>query len=427
MAITFGSRIKSAWNAFLKKEISYNNYGGGSYYRPDRPRLSRGNDHSIVSAVYNRIALDVAALTYRHVRLDDNDRYVEYLNTGLNNCLTLEANMDQTSRAFIQDIALSMMDEGCVAIVPYETTDNPFQTTSFDILSMRTAKIVEWYPEHVRVKMYNDKTGEKEELTLPKRFVAIIENPFFSVMNEPNSTLQRLLRKLVLLDVVDEQTNSNKLNMIIQLPYVIKTDARRAQAEKRRQDIEDQLENSKYGIAYTDGTEKITQLNRSLDNNLLNQIEYLTKLMFSQIGITQEILDGTADQKVMLNYNNRVVEPMAAAIVDAMKRTFLTKTARTQKQSIMYFNDPFRLVPVSDIAEIADKFTRNEIMTSNELRQIVGLRPSDDPNADVLRNKNLSQSNADIQAQQQQQGIDPTVNNGQAYVQNLLGVGENSE
>ena len=306
-----------------------------------------------------------------------------------------------------------MMDEGCVAVVPYELTANPTMTSSYDILAMRTAKIVEWYPEHVRVRMYDDRTGEKKELTLPKSLVAIIENPFFSVMNEPNSTLQRLLRKLVLLDVVDEQTNSNKLNMIIQLPYVIKTDAKRAQAEKRRQDIEDQLENSKYGIAYTDGTEKITQLNRSLDNNLLNQIEYLTKLMFSQIGITQEILDGTADQKVMLNYNNRVVEPIAAAIVDSMKRVFLTKTARSQKQSIMYFSDPFRLVPVSDIAEIADKFTRNEIMTSNELRQIVGLRPSDDPNADVLRNKNLSQSNEEIA---QQQGVNPA----QDYVNNII-------
>lgn len=411
MAITFGSRVKAAWNAFLNKQFSYGNYGGGSYYRPDRPRLSRGNDHSIVSAVYNRIALDVAALTYRHVKLDDNDRYIKYINSGLNNCLTLEANQDQTSRAFIQDIVLSMMDEGCVAVVPYELTANPTITSSYDILAMRTAKIVEWYPEHVRVRMYDDRTGEKKELTLPKSLVAIIENPFFSVMNEPNSTLQRLLRKLVLLDVVDEQTNSNKLNMIIQLPYVIKTDAKRAQAEKRRQDIEDQLENSKYGIAYTDGTEKITQLNRSLDNNLLNQIEYLTKLMFSQIGITQEILDGTADQKVMLNYNNRVVEPIAAAIVDSMKRVFLTKTARSQKQSIMYFNDPFRLVPVSDIAEIADKFTRNEIMTSNELRQIVGLRPSDDPNADVLRNKNLSQSNEEIAQQQEENPAQDYVNN----------------
>lgn len=403
MALSFGSRIKSAWNAFLTKETYQNNYGGGSYYRPDRPRLTRGNERSIVTPVYNRISLDVAALRYAHVRLDDNGRYTQDVDSRLNECLTLQANIDQTSRAFIQDIALSMMDEGVVAVVPYLTTENPFLTSSYDIIAMRTAKIVEWYPKHVRVRMYNDQNGEKEEMTLPKELVAIIENPFYAVMNEPNSTVQRLLRKLTLLDVVDEQTNSNKLNMIIQLPYVIKTDARRQQAEKRRQDIEDQLENSKYGIAYTDGTEKITQLNRSLENNLLNQIEYLTKLMFSQIGVTQEILDGTADEKALLNYNNRIVEPIAAAIVNAMKVSFLTRTARSQKQTIMYFNDPFRLVPVTEVAEMADKFTRNEIMTSNEFRQVVGLKPSTDPNADELRNKNLSQP---TEKQQPTQGKD---------------------
>lgn len=403
MALSFGSRIKSAWNAFLTKETYQNNYGGGSYYRPDRPRLTRGNERSIVTPVYNRISLDVAALRYAHVRLDDNSRYTQDVDSRLNECLTLQANIDQTSRAFIQDIALSMMDEGVVAVVPYLTTENPFLTSSYDIIAMRTAKIVEWYPKHVRVRMYNDQNGEKEEMTLPKELVAIIENPFYAVMNEPNSTVQRLLRKLTLLDVVDEQTNSNKLNMIIQLPYVIKTDARRQQAEKRRQDIEDQLENSKYGIAYTDGTEKITQLNRSLENNLLNQIEYLTKLMFSQIGVTQEILDGTADEKALLNYNNRIVEPIAAAIVNAMKVSFLTRTARSQKQTIMYFNDPFRLVPVTEVAEMADKFTRNEIMTSNEFRQVVGLKPSTDPNADELRNKNLSQP---TEKQQPTQGKD---------------------
>jgi len=403
VALSFGSRIKSAWNAFLTKETYQNNYGGGSYYRPDRPRLTRGNERSIVTPVYNRISLDVAALRYAHVRLDDNSRYTQDVDSRLNECLTLQANIDQTSRAFIQDIALSMMDEGVVAVVPYLTTENPFLTSSYDIIAMRTAKIVEWYPKHVRVRMYNDQNGEKEEMTLPKELVAIIENPFYAVMNEPNSTVQRLLRKLTLLDVVDEQTNSNKLNMIIQLPYVIKTDARRQQAEKRRQDIEDQLENSKYGIAYTDGTEKITQLNRSLENNLLNQIEYLTKLMFSQIGVTQEILDGTADEKALLNYNNRIVEPIAAAIVNAMKVSFLTRTARSQKQTIMYFNDPFRLVPVTEVAEMADKFTRNEIMTSNEFRQVVGLKPSTDPNADELRNKNLSQP---TEKQQPTQGKD---------------------
>lgn len=406
MALSFGSRIKSAWNAFLSKETYQNNYGGGSYYRPDRPRLTRGNERSIVTPVYNRISLDVAALKYAHVRLDDNDRYAEDIDSRLNECLTLQANIDQTSRAFIQDIALSMMDEGIVAVVPYLTTENPFLTSSYDILAMRTAKIVEWYPKHVRVRMYNDQNGEKEEMTLPKELVAIIENPFYAVMNEPNSTVQRLLRKLTLLDVVDEQTNSNKLNMIIQLPYVIKTDARRQQAEKRRQDIEDQLENSKYGIAYTDGTEKITQLNRSLENNLLSQIEYLTKLMFSQIGVTQEILDGTADEKALLNYNNRIVEPIAAAIVNAMKITFLTRTARSQKQTIMYFNDPFRLVPVTEVAEMADKFTRNEIMTSNEFRQVVGLKPSTDPSADELRNKNLSKPTEKQQPSQGKEYVD---------------------
>jgi len=427
LALSFGSRIKSAWNAFLSKETYQKNYGGGSYYRPDRPRLTRGNERSIVTPIYNRISLDVAALKYNHARLDENGRYIENIASRLNECLTLQANIDQTARAFIQDIALSMMDEGVVAVVPYLTTENPYVTSSYDIIAMRTAQIVEWYPRHIRVRMYNDQNGEKEEMTLPKELVAIVENPFYAVMNEPNSTVQRLLRKLTLLDVVDEQTNSNKLNMIIQLPYVIKTDARRQQAEKRRQDIEDQLENSKYGIAYTDGTEKITQLNRSLENNLLSQIEYLTKLMFSQLGVTQEILDGTADEKALLNYNNRIVEPIAAAIVDAMKISFLTRTARSQRQTIMYFSDPFRLVPVTEVAEMADKFTRNEIMTSNEFRQVVGLKPSDDPSADELRNKNLSQPKENNQPSGSEDTEVPAVSPGQEFVDQIRSAGRNRQ
>lgn len=398
MSVSIGSRIKRSWNAFFNKDPTkdYRDIGMGYSYRPDRPRFSRGNERSIVTSVYNRIALDVAAITIQHVRLDDNGRFLEVIPSGLNNCLTLEANIDQTSRAFIQDVVMSMFDEGCVAIVPVDTTKNPDVTESYDIDTMRTGKILEWYPRHVKVRVYNDRTGQKEDIIMSKETVAIVENPLYAVINEPNSTMQRLIRKLNLLDVVDEQSSSGKLDLIIQLPYVIKTDARRQQAEKRRRDIEDQLSGSKYGIAYTDGTERITQLNRSVENNLLKQVEYLTSMLYGQLGITATILDGSADDKTMLNYNNRSVEPIVSAIVDAMKRTFLTKTARSQLQSIMFFRDPFKLVPVADLAEIADKFTRNEIMTSNEIRQVVGMKPSDDPKADELRNANINQSNVEI-------------------------------
>lgn len=391
MEMSFGSRLKHAWNAFNgNAQINYQNLGMSYAYRADRPRLSRGNERSIVTSVYNRIALDVAALKIQHVRLDENERFISVIQDGLNNCLTIEANVDQTARAFIQDVVISMFDEGSVAIVPVDTTTNPNITGSYDIQSMRVGQILDWYPMYVRVRVYNELTGKKEDIILPKSTVAIIENPLYAVINEPNSTMQRLIRKLNLLDVIDEQSGSGKLDLIIQLPYVIKTEARRQQAENRRKDIEGQLSGSKYGIAYTDGTERITQLNRSVNNNLMSQIEYLTSMLYSQLGITQSILDGTADEKTMLNYNNRTIEPIISAIVDEMKRKFLTKTARSQLQSISFFRDPFKLVPVNDIAEIADKFTRNEIMTSNEIRQVVGMKPSDDPRADELRNKNLS-------------------------------------
>ena len=394
MENTIGSRLKHAWNAFVNNRDPtgyYQDTGPGYSYRPDRPRLTRGNERSIVTSVYNRIALDVSAINIQHCKLDENGRFVSIMNTKLNKCLNLEANIDQTGRAFIQDIVMSMLDEGCVAIVPVETTTDPKITESYDILSMRTGKILEWFPRHVRVRLYDERTGQKEDIVLPKSTIGIVENPLFAVINEPNSTMQRLIRKLSLLDVTDEQTASGKLDLIIQLPYIIKTDARRQQAEQRRKDIEMQLSGSKYGIAYTDGTEKITQLNRSLENNLMKQVEYLTNLLFSQLGITQTILDGTADEKTMLNYYSRTIEPIIAAIVDEMKRKFLSKTARSQNQSIMFFRDPFKLVPVNDIAEIADKFTRNEILTSNEIRQIVGFKPSDDPKADQLINSNLNQ------------------------------------
>lgn len=393
MEVTFSSRLKHAWNAFLNKDPTnfYKDIGSSHSYRPDRPRLTRGNERSIVTSVYNRIALDAAAINVQHVRLDGNNRFLSVIESGLNGCLTLEANIDQTGRAFIQDAVMSMLDEGSVAIVPVDTTFNPEITNSYDINSMRTGKILDWYPNHVRVRVYNEKTGIKEDIELPKRMVAIVENPLYAVINEPNSTMQRLVRKLNLLDVVDEQSSSGKLDLIIQLPYVIKTEARRQQAENRRKDIENQLAGSKYGIAYTDGTERITQLNRSVENNLMKQIEYLTSMLYSQLGITQSILDGTADDKTMLNYYNRTIEPILSAIVDEMKRKFLTKTARSQLQSISFFRDPFKLVPVNEISEIADKFTRNEIMTSNEIRQIIGMKPSDNPKADELRNKNLSE------------------------------------
>ena len=393
--MAIGERFRRAWNAFINNRDPTNNYRdfGMSYsYRPDRPRFGKGNDRSIVTSVYNRIAMDVAAVDIRHVRLDENDRYVETIQSGLNNCLSIEANLDQTGRAMIQDLVMSMLDEGCIAAVPVDTSDDPHITSSYDILSMRIGKIVEWRPAHVKVQLYNEKLGRKEEVVLPKRAVAIIENPLYAIINEPNSTMQRLIRKLNLLDAIDEQSGSGKLDLIIQLPYIIKTDARRQQAETRRKEIEMQLSGSKYGIAYTDGTERITQLNRPVENNLMKQIEFLTSMLYSQLGITQSVLDGTADDKTMLNYNNRTIAPILTAIVDEMKRKFLTKTARSQGQSIMYFKDPFKLVPVTELANIANAFTINEIMSSNEIRQIIGLKPSDDPKADELRNKHLSPS-----------------------------------
>ena len=390
---TLGSRLKHAWNAFTNNRdptIAYYDIGPGYSIRPDRPRFSRGNERTIITSILNRIALDAASIDLVHCKLDDNGQFVENVNSKLNSCLTLSANIDQTGRAFRHDIYMSLLDEGSVAIVPVETTMNPKVTDSYDISSMRVGKIVEWFPQYVRISMYNERTGRKEEITMHKSKVAIVENPLYPVMNEPNSTVQRLIRKLALLDNIDEQSGSGKLDLIIQLPYVVKSEARRQQAEKRRKDIEMQLAGSKYGIAYTDGTEKITQLNRSLENNLLKQIEYLMTQVYSQLGITQAIMEGTADVNTMLNYYDRTVEPLVAAVADTMKRVFLTKTARTQMQSITYFRNPFKLVPVNDLAEIADKFTRNEIMTSNEIRQIVGMKPSNDPKADELRNSNLN-------------------------------------
>jgi hypothetical protein len=394
MELTLTSRLKKAWNAFTNNrdptEPIYQNIGASYVYRPDRVRFTRGNERTIATSVYNRIALDVAAISIKHCRIDKNGRYIEDIKSGLNDCLSVEANIDQTGRSFIQDVVMSMFDEGVVAIVPVDTSIDPRNTSSFDILSMRTGKILEWYPAHVKVRVYNDRTGNKEDLVLPKRSVAIVENPLFAVMNEPNSTMQRLVRKLNILDAIDEQSGSGKLDLIIQLPYVIKSEARQQQAEKRRKDIEDQLKGP-YGIAYTDGTEKITQLNRPVENNLMKQIEYLTNQLYSQIGMTPSVLDGTADEKEMLNYNNRTIEPIISAIVDAMKRSFLSKTARTQGQTVMFFREPFKLVPINNIADIADKFTRNEILSSNEIRQIIGMKPSDDPKADQLVNSNIAQ------------------------------------
>lgn len=395
MELSVGSRFKNAWNAFRNREPTkvFQDIGYGYSYRPDRFRLTRGNERSIVTSVYNRIALDVAAIDIQHVQLDAEGQFCDVVQSGLNNCLSTEANLDQTGRAFIQDAVMSMMDEGCIAIVPVDTDDDPDDTTGYQILSMRVGRIRDWYPKHVRVELYNEEKGRKQDIVVPKSTVAIVENPLYAVINEPNSTMQRLIRKLNLLDAVDEQSSSGKLDLIIQLPYVIKTEVRRKQAEKRRKDIEQQLAGSKYGIAYTDGTERITQLNRSLENNLMKQIEYLTSMLYSQLGITQSILDGTADDKTMLNYYNRTIEPIIAAIVDEMKRKFLSKTARSQNKSIKFFRDPFKLVPVADLAEISDKFTRNEIATSNEIRQVIGWKPSNDPKADELRNSNLSQPN----------------------------------
>ena len=398
MAESFLSRLKHAWNAFFNNKDptpKYQDIGASYYYRPDRQRFTGGNERTIVTSVYNRIALDAAAVEIKHVRLDENGRYLETIDSGINRCLNEEANIDQTGRAFIQDVVMSMLDEGCVAIVPVDTTFNPNITNSYDIQSMRVGKILQWYPNHIQVRVYNEKTGNKEDIIVPKNIVGIIENPLYAVINEPNSTMQRLIRKLSLLDAVDEQSGSGKLDLIIQLPYTIKTEARRQQAEARRKEIEVQLTNSKYGIAYTDGTERITQLNRPIENNLMKQIEYLTSMLYSQLGITQSILDGTADEKTMLNYYSRSIEPIISAIVDELKRKFLTRTARSQLQSFLFFRDPFKLVPITEIATIADTFTRNEILSSNEVRQLIGIKPSSDPKADQLRNSNLNQTEDD--------------------------------
>lgn len=415
----FSDRLQHAWNAFMNKDptyIPFQDMGSSYSYRPDRIRFTRGNERTIVTSVYNRISMDAAAIDLKHVRLDENGRYLEDVNSGLNNCLTLEANIDQTGRAFLQDIVQSMLDEGSVAIVPVDTNVDIRRNNTFDIETMRTGKITEWFPKHVRVNLYNDRTGQKEDIILPKDSIAIIENPLYSIMNEPNSTMQRLIRKLSLLDVIDEQQGAGKLDLIIQLPYIIKTEARQKQAENRRKAIEEQLASSKYGIAYTDGTEHITQLNRSVDNQLQSQVEYLTNLLYSQLGLTTTIMDGTANAETMTNYYNRTIEPIMSAIADELKRKFLTKTARTQGQSIEFFRDPFKLVPVNQVADMADKFTRNEIMTSNEFRQIVGLKPAQDPSADELRNKNISQPNDEkavtednvpIDDIESAQGIDP--------------------
>lgn len=400
MAETLGSRIKRGWNAFFNRDptANYRDVGTGFSIRPDRQRLTMGNEKSIASSVYNRIAMDVAAIGIQHVRLDENGQFVETIRSGLNNCLTTEANIDQSGRAFVQDVVLSMMDEGCVAIVPVDTDDDPTLTNAYDVLSMRTGKILEWFPRHVKVRVYNDRTGLKQDILLAKSNTAVIENPLYAVINERNSTLQRLIRKLNILDAIDEQSGSGRLDLIIQLPYVIKSDARRQQAENRRQDIEDQLSGSKYGIAYTDGTEKVTQLNRPTENNLMKQIEYLTNMLYSQLGITTTVLDGTANEATMINYYNRTIEPILAAIVDEIKRKFLSKTARTQAQSILFFRDPFKLITVSQLADVADKYTRNEILSPNEVRQLVGKKPSSDPKADELRNRNLNAQGEEVDA-----------------------------
>lgn len=427
MNMSIGSRIKHAWNAFTNNNPTSSYESNGYFYRPDRKRFTRGNERSIVNSIYNRIALDVASIDLRHCRVDDEDRFSEYMPSALDECLHISTNIDQTPRAFIQDIVQSMFDEGSVAVIPVDTTDDPKETGAYDINTMRTGRIVTWYPHEIKVEVYNDRTGNKEEIIVDKDYAAIIENPLYSVMNEPNSTLQRLIRKLNLLDAIDEQSSSGKLDLIIQLPYVVKSAARKAQAEERRQDIERQLSGSKYGIAYTDGTEKITQLNRSVENNLMKQIEYLTSMLYSQLGITEEIMNGKADEATMLNYNSRTIEPIVSAIVDEMKRKFLTKTARSQRQTILFFRDPFKLVPVSQLAEIADKFTRNEILTSNEIRQVIGRKPSDDPMADKLHNSNIKgsdnstmyDSNYDPNADPEGQGINYDMEGGNPDDQGL--------
>jgi len=400
MADSIGMQFRKLWNLFraneTTQEFSYPaGIGSGYGYRPDRLSLIVGNEQSMINAVYTRIGIDVAAISIKHVRTDENGRYLEEIPSGLNNCLTLEANIDQTGRAFIQDVVMSLCDEGTVAVVPVDTTINPKVSGSYDIMTMRTAKIRQWYPEHVRVNIYNQRTGMREDITLPKSMVAVIENPLYSVMNEPNSTLKRLIDKINLLDVIDRQSGSGKLDLLIQLPYTIKTETRRQQAENRRAELENQLQDSKYGIGYIDGTEKVTQLNRPAENNLLAQIEYLTSMLWSQLGLTKEVFDGTADEAAMINYYNRTIEPFLAAITDSMKRVFLTKTGRSQGQTIMALRDPFKLVPATQLAELADKFTRNEIVTSNEFRGVIGMKPSSDPKADELRNKNLNQNAAE--------------------------------
>lgn len=391
MELTVGKRIKRAWNAFLNRAPThYGNVGMGSGINPSRARFTRGNERSIVNSIFNRIAMDVAALDFKHCQLDANERYQSTINTSLNNCLTLEANIDQTSRAFIQDIVMSLFDEGAVAVVPIDTNDDTDLTDGYDIETMRVGKIIEWYPRHVKVLAYNDQTGRKQEIIVAKSDTAIIENPFYAITNEPNSSVQRLIRKLNLLDVIDEHNGSDKLDLIIQLPYTVKTPAKKAMVEERRKEIEDQLTGSKYGIAYIDSTEHITQLNRSLENNLLKQIELLINMVYSQLSITTGVMDGTADEQTMLNYNNRTIEPFASAITNEFKRKFLSKNARTRGQTILFFRNPFKLVPINNIAEIADKLTRNEILSTNEVRSIVGMKPVADPLADQLRNKNLN-------------------------------------
>lgn len=411
MEMNIGSRLKHAWNAFLNRDPPGSRYYGGGYsYSPDRMRFSRGSERTIINAIYNRIALDAASITINHVKLDENNRFDSIIDSGLNYCLNTEANADQTGRGLIQDIVMTFLEEGVAAVVPEKTNFDPRYSNSYEIYSMRVGVPVEWYPNHVRVRLFNELTGQKEEITFPKKMVALIENPFYAVMNAPNSTMQQLVRKLALLDVVDEQAGSGKLDMIIQLPYVIKSPARREQAEQRRADIEQQLSGSKYGIAYTDGTERIVQLNRSLENNILKSIEYLTNMVYSQLGVTQEILNGTADEKTMNNYMNRIIEPVISAIADEFKRKFLTKTARTQGQSIMFFRDPFRLAPVSMIAEMADKFTRNEIMTPNEIRQIIGMKPSKDPKSDQLVNRNIASADEGMPVQGKENDADEQAN-----------------
>lgn len=431
----FLDRLKHAWNAFAEygndppnsNSFYYSKYkdlGMVSTYRPDRVYFTRGQERSLVSTVYNRIAIDVAGVDIKHVKVDDDERFMSVVDSGLNDCLSFQTNKDQTARAFVQDIVMSMFDEGCVAVLPIDTSINPNKTSSYDILTMRVGKILQWYPDYVMVEVYNDRNGKKEQITVPKKTTAIIENPLYAIMNEPNSVLQRLITKFNLLDAIDAQTGSGKLDLIVQLPYVIKTEMRRDQAEKRRSDIERQLTESKYGIAYTDGTEKITQLNRPVENNLMKQIEYLTSMLFSQLGITQAILDGTADEKTMLNYMSRTVKPILRAITEEMGRKFITKTGRSQGQRIMYFNNPFELIPVSNLADLADKFTRNEIMSPNEVRQIVGLKPVQNEKADELRNRNLNEVSEMENASTQDAGESNTESSTSATDDNVLWISD---